>query len=246
MPMIETTTICRTPARAPSSCRLRVAAVKKSVPSSSSTSTTWRPTLPVAPATAIFPRASISPPFSFDQAQRSDRAREQQRFASWAHPGPNRSVSAVPLEGRPPAGELGAGRFGERGRELRARTDRELAVDARQVNLDRPLGDEERLGDLSVGEPFCRQLGDAPLARRERVDAAEGETPGRAPVASSSRSARATISVAPQVVASATAWGSCSRAGGGGWLCEVPPRAQCAPSRAPASRASHRAPAPLP
>src|SRR6266511_3891822 len=103
MPMMDTTAICSTPARAPTSCRLRVAAVKKAVaasssgegcvatsmmvatpasasaspspvttstpwereiattscPLSSSTSTTWRPTLPVAPATAIFPRACI-------------------------------------------------------------------------------------------------------------------------------------------------------------------------------------------
>jgi hypothetical protein len=102
--MIDTTTIRRTPARAPSSWRLRDAAMKKSVagfcsfvgheaastmdstpasaslrpspvttstpvardigttswPASSTTSTTWRPTLPVAAATATFLRSVMT------------------------------------------------------------------------------------------------------------------------------------------------------------------------------------------
>ena len=49
-----------------------------------------------------------------------------------------------------------ASRFGERARELRARADRELAVDAREVDLDRPLGNEERLRDLAVGGASSR------------------------------------------------------------------------------------------
>jgi Alcohol dehydrogenase GroES-like domain len=62
---------------------------------------------------------------------------------------------------------LGASRWGERGRELGARVDRELAVDARQVDFDRPLGDEERLSDLAVRGSFGCHLGDAPLAGGE-------------------------------------------------------------------------------
>jgi hypothetical protein len=52
--------------------------------------------------------------------------------------------------GRPTAREgraareegLDAGRFGERGRQLRAGANREFAVDAREVNFDRSLSDE--------------------------------------------------------------------------------------------------------
>src|SRR5207248_2898064 len=87
-------------------------------------------------------------------------ARRGQPSASWARRGPNRSLS---LRGR---------RLSERRRELRARVDPELAVDARQVHLDRSLGDEEGLRDLSVGRPRRRQLGDASLAGRQRLDAA--------------------------------------------------------------------------
>src|SRR5438093_10685819 len=72
-------------------------------------------------------------------------------------------------------GELRASRFGECGRELRARADPELAVDAGQVHLDRPLRDEERLCDLPVGRPLGCHLRDTSLARGERVDAAEGD-----------------------------------------------------------------------
>src|SRR6266540_1914548 len=99
-------------------------------------------------------------------------------------PDPNRSVSVTrPLGegGRPREERLGAGRFGERGRELRAGADRELAVDAREVNFDRSLSDEKRLRDLAVGGAFGRHLGDAPLARRERGDAAEGNPPRTRP-----------------------------------------------------------------
>src|SRR6266542_5975471 len=96
-------------------------------------------------------------------------------------PEPNRSVSVTrPLGegGRPRKRKLDAGRFGEGGRKLRARADRELAVDAREVDFDRPLGDEERLRDLAVGGPFGRHLGDAPLAGGERLEAAQGDAPG--------------------------------------------------------------------
>src|SRR5512132_3583618 len=100
--------------------------------------------------------------------------------ASWAPPDSIRSVFvARPLErGRAAEGRgLGASRFGERARELRARADRELAVDAREMDLDRPLSDEERLRDLAVGGAFGRQLGDAALTGRQRLDAAQGDTP---------------------------------------------------------------------
>ena len=63
-------------------------------------------------------------------------------------------------------------RRGERGSQLRARVDRELAVDAREVDLDGPLSDEEGLCDLAVGGAFSCHLGDAALAGRERLEAA--------------------------------------------------------------------------
>src|SRR5918999_283752 len=56
-----------------------------------------------------------------------------------------------------------------------ARADPELAVDAREVDLDRLRCDEQRLGDLAVRVSLGRHLGDAALAGRERVDAAEGD-----------------------------------------------------------------------
>src|SRR6266536_160651 len=72
----------------------------------------------------------------------------------------------------------GASRCGERGRELRAGADRELAVDAREVDFNRPLGDEERLRDLPVRRPFRGHLGHATLARGEGLDTAQGDPAG--------------------------------------------------------------------
>jgi hypothetical protein len=43
------------------------------------------------------------------------------------------------------------------------------------MDLDRSLGDEERLRDLAVRWPRGGELGDAPLARRQRGDAAQGD-----------------------------------------------------------------------
>src|SRR4051794_21594265 len=47
----------------------------------------------------------------------------------------------------------------QRAGELRARADVELAVAAREVHLDRLLGQEERLRDLLVGHPLGGHLG---------------------------------------------------------------------------------------
>src|SRR5215218_8150591 len=117
---------------------------------------------------------------SFLRAPGSDRACVRQPFASWTPPEPNRSVliSAPRARSARRGKKLGASRCGERGRELRARVDRELAVDARQVDFDRPLGDEERLRDLAVRGPFGCHLGHTPLARRQRLDAAQGDAAG--------------------------------------------------------------------
>jgi hypothetical protein len=49
------------------------------------------------------------------------------------------------------------------------------------VDFDRSLRDEERLCDLAVRGARGRQFGDAPLARREGVDAAEGNPPRTRP-----------------------------------------------------------------
>ena len=61
--------------------------------------------------------------------------------------------------------------------QLLARAQGELGEHAREVTLDRAHGHEERLSDLAVGEAVARQLGHAPLARRQRLDPAQGHAP---------------------------------------------------------------------
>ena len=46
------------------------------------------------------------------------------------------------------------------------------------MNLDRARGDEERLGDVTVGQPLRRELGDTPLARRQGVGSGQGGASG--------------------------------------------------------------------
>ena len=41
------------------------------------------------------------------------------------------------------------------------------------MTLDGPCGNEERLGDLAVGEALAGELGDATFARGERVESGE-------------------------------------------------------------------------
>jgi hypothetical protein len=76
---------------------------------------------------------------------------------------------------------LSATRFGECCRKLRTRADPELAVDAREVDLDRLRSDEERLRDLAVGWAFSRHPGNAKLARRQRLSTAECNAPRPCP-----------------------------------------------------------------
>ena len=45
------------------------------------------------------------------------------------------------------------------------------------MDLDRARGDEERLGDITVGQPLRRELADTPLARRQGVDPGQGVAP---------------------------------------------------------------------
>jgi hypothetical protein len=54
-------------------------------------------------------------------------------------------------------------------RQLRARADAELAEDARQVGLDRALGDIEVAGDLAVRATGGGQRGDASLRISECI-----------------------------------------------------------------------------
>src|SRR4051794_25739519 len=61
----------------------------------------------------------------------------------------------------------------ERVWQLRARGDLELAVDAREVDLDRLRRHEERLGDVLVRHVVGGHLCAPPFARRERLEAAE-------------------------------------------------------------------------
>ena len=63
--------------------------------------------------------------------------------------------------------------------ELRARSDLELPEDAAEVSLDRVLGNEERLRDLSIGLSFGGQARDAEF-RGGEVAAALGGVSARA------------------------------------------------------------------
>ena len=136
----------------------------------------------------------------------------------------------------------------ERARELAARADPELAVRVREVHLDRLRRDVERLGDVAVGLPLGREVGDAALARRERLDAARerrvrGRAPGRVELGAdvarrAGRRRRRSRARAPGAAARARR----SAAVGA----EAPCRAPRAPSRARAARASRRAPRPPP
>src|SRR5262245_35218935 len=78
----------------------------------------------------------------------------------------------------PKGTKLRLSRFtGEGGRKLPARVDRELPVDAREVDLHRPRSDEERLRDLAV-RAFCGcHLCDAALAGSQGLHAAESDAP---------------------------------------------------------------------
>src|SRR5262245_58051651 len=106
------------------------------------------------------------------------------RLASWTPLDPTRMFwTAHPgvKEHAIPGPDLSTALGGECCRELRARADPELAVDAREVYLDRLRGDEQGLRDLAVHRPFGGHLGAAPLARSERLDTAEGDAPWPSP-----------------------------------------------------------------
>ena len=55
----------------------------------------------------------------------------------------------------------------------------QLAEDAREVTFNRARGDEQHLGDLSVGEALAGVLGDTGLAGSQRVESREND-PARA------------------------------------------------------------------
>jgi len=59
--------------------------------------------------------------------------------------------------------------YAERLGQLGARGDVQLAVGVAEVGLHRPGGDEQRLGDLAVGQPVGGEATDAPLRRCERL-----------------------------------------------------------------------------
>src|ERR671925_917879 len=67
-------------------------------------------------------------------------------------------------------------RRGQRGGQLGARRDVELAEGVAEVHLDGAQRNEQSLRDLAVGEPFGGHGGDPALAGRERVDTAANET----------------------------------------------------------------------
>ena len=67
----------------------------------------------------------------------------------------------------------------KRSGKLISRLNPQLAEDAREVTLDCPCGNEERLGDLAVGEALAGELDNAALAGRQRVEPGEND-PARA------------------------------------------------------------------
>jgi hypothetical protein len=46
------------------------------------------------------------------------------------------------------------------------------------MDLDRARGDEQRLGDVTVGQTLRRELADTPLARRQGVGSGQGVASG--------------------------------------------------------------------
>src|SRR3954470_4081819 len=62
----------------------------------------------------------------------------------------------------------------ERAVQLGARRDPELAIDPRQIRLDRLAGDEHAGRYLRVREPCRRELGDLELGRAQLVRRAAG------------------------------------------------------------------------
>src|SRR5262249_2874496 len=74
------------------------------------------------------------------------------------------------------SGYLGS-RLVEGGRELPPGADLQLPVHVREVELDRLHGHEELLRDLLVAAVAGGEVGDAALARGERLDAAADHAP---------------------------------------------------------------------
>src|SRR6516225_3560796 len=64
----------------------------------------------------------------------------------------------------------------QRSLELAACVDAEFAEDVLEVTFDRLPGDEQRLGDLSVGHPLDRKIRDASLRGRQGVSAGDAVT----------------------------------------------------------------------
>jgi hypothetical protein len=91
-----------------------------------------------------------------------------------------------------------------------ASCEREPPEDVRQMDLNRPLGDEQSLRDLSVGRSLGRHLGDARSLGVSDSTPLRATRRARAPLASSSVSDRAARAAAPQIDASSTARRRCS------------------------------------
>ena len=122
----------------------------------------------------------------------------------------------------------------------------QLAVHAREVKLDGLRGDEQRLRDLAVAVTLGGQLGDAPLARGQRIRAGERIALGASP---------GCVELGPRSVGDAVAHRTARRARGRVAAARAPPRpcdraaartqARPAPWRARAARWTPRRPPPL-
>src|SRR5919202_1867071 len=151
----------------------------------SATATAERAVSVTAGATATEPRrgaAPVTPRRPEPPPRRGARPRAYVR-SCWPERAGTRSAGRGPRRGgrrgialrpAPPAepsadrGEPLGVRFGQQRGELPAGSDAELAVGVGEVDLDRLLGHEERLGDLPVRQLRSGERSHPPLGRRER------------------------------------------------------------------------------
>src|SRR5205823_10566448 len=102
------------------------------------------------------PRAAGGQPLAPDRPERGP-------------PGADRAAAEVALPNRRGGSSVSLLVAQEHARELRARSDSELAEDLAQVILDRTRADEELRGDLGVGRALGGELRDPLLLLRELV-----------------------------------------------------------------------------
>ena len=136
--------------------RRRGSATRRGRPISPSSAASPSASSPAATATADPARPRRGPAARWPAAGGEHRRHERRlRLQAADRPGPRTRIR----------------RLAEGFREARSSADPELAIRVAQVELDGGGRHEQRLGDLPVLLPAGRELGDPPLARRERTGA---------------------------------------------------------------------------